>query len=150
MNTYRTGSNTDLIYVGVSAGAIVDEIWPHVVAAMEGLQADDLLFTNTEGRRLNGWAWKQRVRWAETARGRRVHDLRHTAASLWLSSGVPPKTVQAWLGHSSATLTLDTYSHFLPASENRSGLDHMNRVLGDTTGTQEGRRGLGGGERRSS
>ncbi|TDE02420.1 hypothetical protein [Jiangella asiatica] len=34
---------------------------------------------------------------------------------MWLSSGVPPKTVQAWLGHSSATLTLDTYA--LPAVE---------------------------------
>lgn len=99
-----------------------------------GQSADDLLFTNTEGRRLNGWAWKERVHWAELARGRRVHDVRHTAATLWLSRGVPPKTVQAWLGHSSATLTFDMYSHVLPSSENRSGLDHMNKVLGDTEG----------------
>lgn len=122
---------------------IVDVIWPYVASAMEGKAADDLLFTNSNGRRLNGWAWKQRVHWAETARGRRVHDLRHTAATLWLASGVPPKTVQAWLGHSSATLTLDTYSHFLPSSENKSGLDHMNRVLGDAKGTQQGKRGRG-------
>lgn len=129
---------------------LVDEVWSHVAAAMEGKAAGDLLFTNTEGRRLNGWSWKQRVHWAETAQGRRVHDLRHTAATLWLSSGVPPKTVQAWLGHSSATLTLDTYSHFLPSSENRSGLDHMNKVLGDLTGTTQVARGARRGDQRST
>jgi hypothetical protein len=30
--------------------------------------------------------------------GRRIHDLRHTAACLWLSEGVDPVTVQAWVG----------------------------------------------------
>jgi integrase len=44
----------------------------------------------------------------------RVHDLRHTAATLLLSQGVHPKVVQELLGHSSITLTLDTYSHVLP------------------------------------
>lgn len=45
----------------------------------------------------------------------RVHDLRHTAASYLLSLGTHPKVVQELLGHSSVTLTLDTYSHVLPA-----------------------------------
>ena len=44
----------------------------------------------------------------------RVHDLRHTAATLLLGQGVHPKVVQELLGHSSVTLTLDTYSHVLP------------------------------------
>ena len=45
----------------------------------------------------------------------RVHDLRHTAATLLLGRGVHPKLVQEMLGHSSISLTLDTYSHATPA-----------------------------------
>jgi integrase len=41
----------------------------------------------------------------------RVHDLRHTAASLMISSGASIKAVQQSLGHSTAALTLDRYSH---------------------------------------
>lgn len=44
----------------------------------------------------------------------RFHDLRHTHASLLLQAGVNPKVVQERLGHSSVTLTLNTYSHVLP------------------------------------
>jgi integrase len=45
----------------------------------------------------------------------RVHDLRHTVASLLLEAGVHPKVVQELLGHSTIRLTLDTYSHLTPA-----------------------------------
>ena len=45
----------------------------------------------------------------------RVHDLRHTAATLHLVRGENPKVVQELLGHSTVTLTLDTYSHVTPA-----------------------------------
>lgn len=45
----------------------------------------------------------------------RVHDLRHTAATYLLSIGTHPKVVQEMLGHSSITLTMDRYSHVLPA-----------------------------------
>ena len=45
----------------------------------------------------------------------RFHDLRHTAATLALTQGVHPKVVSDMLGHSSVGLTLDTYSHLLPA-----------------------------------
>jgi integrase len=41
----------------------------------------------------------------------RLHDLRHTAATLALAAGVHPKVVQERLGHSSIGVTLDTYSH---------------------------------------
>ncbi len=44
----------------------------------------------------------------------RFHDLRHTAATLLLTKGVHPKIVQEMLGHSSISITLDTYSHVLP------------------------------------
>ena len=45
----------------------------------------------------------------------RVHDLRHTAATLHLARGENPKVVQELLGHSTITLTMDTYSHVTPA-----------------------------------
>jgi integrase len=43
----------------------------------------------------------------------RLHDLRHTAATLALTAGVHPKVVQERLGHANITITLDTYSHVL-------------------------------------
>ena len=45
----------------------------------------------------------------------RVYDVRHIAATYLLSTGTHPKVVQELLGHSTVTLTLDTYSHVLPA-----------------------------------
>jgi integrase len=43
--------------------------------------------------------------------GLRIHDLRHTAASLLVSAGANVKVVQRHLGHSTATQTLDRYAH---------------------------------------
>jgi len=44
----------------------------------------------------------------------RLHDLRHSCATILLAAGEHPKVVQELLGHSSVQLTLDTYSHLLP------------------------------------
>lgn len=57
----------------------------------------------------------------------RFHDLRHTCASLLLTSGAHPKVVQELLGHSSIKVTLDTYSHLMPnmQSEAVNKLDKM-------------------------
>ena len=46
--------------------------------------------------------------------GIRLHDARHTHASLLLKQGVHPKIVQERLGHASIQITLDTYSHVAP------------------------------------
>ncbi|VBB06485.1 phage integrase family [Lucifera butyrica] len=45
------------------------------------------------------------------------HDLRHTHASLLLLDGINPKIVQERLGHASIEMTLDTYSHLLPDTQ---------------------------------
>jgi integrase len=47
----------------------------------------------------------------------RLHDLRHTFATLALSAGVHPKVVSEILGHASIAITLDTYSHAVPAMQ---------------------------------
>ncbi|MGE5696839.1 MAG: tyrosine-type recombinase/integrase [Candidatus Sericytochromatia bacterium] len=46
--------------------------------------------------------------------GVRLHDLRHTCASLAISSGANVKVVQRLLGHKTAVLTLDRYGHLFP------------------------------------
>jgi integrase len=49
----------------------------------------------------------------------RIHDLRHTAVSLWIAAGATPKEVQTWAGHSSITTTYDRYGHLFPGTEQR-------------------------------
>ena len=44
----------------------------------------------------------------------RLHDLRHTHATLMLKAGAHPKVVSERLGHANIGITLDTYSHVLP------------------------------------
>ncbi len=45
----------------------------------------------------------------------RFHDLRHSAASLLLAQGVAPRVVMDVLGHSQISVTMNTYSHVIPA-----------------------------------
>lgn len=47
----------------------------------------------------------------------RFHDIRHTAATLLIGAGVPVKVVSEWLGHANIGITLDTYTHVMPAQE---------------------------------
>ena len=61
-------------------------------------------------------------------KGTRFHD-RHYYASLLIRHGESVKTVQARLGHASATETLDTYSHLWPDSDDRTR-EAVDSVLG--------------------
>jgi len=77
-----------------------------------GKNSDDWLFGAPLGGPLRETNWKRAVGWqeAKVAIGRpelRVHDLRHTAASVWLGSGADPKVVQRVLGHATAAMTMD-------------------------------------------
>ena len=47
--------------------------------------------------------------------GLRLHDLRHTYATMLLAAGVHPRVAQERLGHSSVSMTLGVYSHVLPS-----------------------------------
>jgi integrase len=49
--------------------------------------------------------------------GVRLHDLRHTHASLMLQQGTDIKTISTRLGHSSVAFTMDTYAHLLPGMQ---------------------------------
>ncbi len=60
----------------------------------------------------------------------RFHDLRHCAATHALANGVPVKVVQEMLGHTSAIITQDVYSHLLPHMQD-SAAAVMDAVLGN-------------------
>jgi integrase len=63
----------------------------------------------------------------------RLHDLRHTHATLALSAGIHPKVVQERLGHSSVSVTMDTYSHAIPAMQ-ADAADRIAALVDGTTG----------------
>jgi len=60
----------------------------------------------------------------------RLHDTRHTAASLMLASGVPVKVVAEMLGHASPTITLAVYAHVLPGMASEAGAALSASLLG--------------------
>ncbi len=59
----------------------------------------------------------------------RVHDLRHTAATLMLSRGIPVKVVSEMLGHADVSTTLSIYAHVLPDMQD-SAANEMDNLLG--------------------
>lgn len=63
----------------------------------------------------------------------RLHDLRHSSASLELMSGAHPKVVSDRLGHTSTLMTIDRYTHLVPAIQ-RSAADRLGEMLGETHG----------------
>lgn len=58
----------------------------------------------------------------------RMHELRHTQASLLIGSGRDIKTVQARLGHDDVSVTLNYYGHLLPNND-KEAADFMGAVL---------------------
>ncbi|MYS24683.1 Site-specific recombinase XerD [Streptomyces sp. DvalAA-14] len=72
----------------------------------------------------------------------RVHDLRHTCASLLLAQGVDARTIMETLGHSTITMTLDTYAHVMDSTL-RKAADRMDDALSLDDG-EEGDDGAAG------
>ncbi|MFC1905792.1 tyrosine-type recombinase/integrase [Chloroflexota bacterium] len=58
----------------------------------------------------------------------RLHDARHTHASIMLKQGIHPKIVQERLGHSSIAMTLDTYSHVAPGLQ-QAAAESFDKIL---------------------
>jgi Phage integrase family len=95
------------------------------------------LFDAPEGGPLRESNWKRSVGWSTATataglHGFRVHDLRHTAASIWLGAGADPKVVQRVLGHATAAMTMDLYGHLVD-----DNLWQAAQLVGDISGTSE-------------
>jgi len=94
------------------------------------IKEDDFIFSDLQGKPLLPntvtHAWIKLVR-RTGLKGIRLHDARHTHASLMLKQGVHPKIVQERLGHASIQITLDTYSHVAPGLQEAAaaGFDKM-------------------------
>ena len=97
---------------------LVDSLLPVMEKKTVGKDGGDLVFTTARGAVLR--ARNERRAWFDAAvkeigrEGFTPHDLRHTFASLAIKSGANPKALQAMLGHSSITITMDRYSHLYP------------------------------------
>jgi integrase len=83
----------------------------------KSLTGEDLIYCDLEDHPLLPntvtHAWNKLVR-RTGIRPIRLHDARHSYASLMLKQGTHPKVVQERLGHASIQITLDTYSHVTP------------------------------------
>ena len=121
------GRRTRRVPLGVRVLPIVRDL-------ASGKSPHELLFTSNGGAQLWRTYTLRRLEWSKldeaghdvgTGRGRRLHDLRHTAACLWLARGVDPGTVQAWCGHESIQTT-NLHLHFLGTSADRAGLAKLN------------------------
>jgi integrase len=100
---------------------------------MVAQQPDDLVFAGLEGEPLHPLlfthAFNRRVKESGVPRIR-LHDCRHTAATLMLASGINPKVVAERLGHTSVSITLDLYSHSVPALQREAASKLAAMVLG--------------------
>lgn len=87
-------------------------------------RAARLVFTNTDGKPMHraSWAhiWVPAVEAAGLPKGFGLHGLRHYFATLLIHNGANVKTVQLALGHSSPTITLNTYTHEWPDAVDRT------------------------------
>jgi len=90
------------------------------------LKDDDFVFSTTEGKPLRpntiSRAWKMLAARAGV-KIIRLHDARHTHASLMLKQGIHPKIVQERLGHAGIQITLDIYSHVAPGLQQAAAED---------------------------
>jgi integrase len=99
------------------------------------LSDDDLVFSHYDGKPLLPdsitHAWKSLANRAGS-KDIRLHDARHTHASLMLKQGIHPKIVQERLGHASIKITLDVYSHVTPGIQ-QAAANKFDEIMLPTT-----------------
>ena len=91
---------------------------------------------------INGWrgrVWKRALAKAGLPY-HRIHDLRHTCATLRISKRVNIADVSAQLGHHSVKFTLEQYYHWVPGSAKRE-VDALDSTQPDATYTQPKKEG---------
>lgn len=100
----------------------------------EGYQDSGVVFTREDGSLLRPTMVSRRF---DALRGEaglpriRLHDVRHTWATLALSNGVPMKVVQERLGHASISITMDRYSHVLEGLDRDAAETVTRAIFGD-------------------
>lgn len=100
--------------------AIPRFLMPQIKAQMDGMGDDGWLFRATRGGNVWTNTWRTRI-WNKAVKaagmedaGVTIHSLRHTYASFAIAQGADVKTLQMQLGHSSPSITLNTYTALWP------------------------------------
>jgi len=100
---------------------------------------DDFVFTHPDGGPVHpdrfSKVWDQLVA-EHGARRIRLHDLRHTHASILLKANVPVKVVSERLGHSSPAFTMTVYQHVLPGMQADAAAAFGDAVFGTSDMTR--------------
>jgi integrase len=95
--------------------SLIEELGAHV----HGLGPEDIVWRSPQGGPFRYSNWFKRhfrpaVERAEVPTKTRFHDMRHSYAAMLISQGAHPRAIMERLGHSTVTVTLDTYGHLLP------------------------------------
>ena len=121
------------------AGNLASMLRDYVDGSLSGTGVDRWLFEGENGNPLHQNSVAYWWRSAKREAGQedvRLHDLRHFYASGLIAAGCDVVTVQRALGHSSATITLNTYAHLWPTAEDRTR-NAAAGMLGDVLGSTD-------------
>lgn len=104
--------------------------------ATANVDAEQLVFQSPEGAPVRATLFRRRF-WAPAVSiaelsPLRIHDLRHTAVSLWIADGANPKQIAVMAGHTSVSVVLDRYGHLYPQQDDEL-MDRLERRV--ATGT---------------
>jgi integrase len=138
LSTPKTRRGKRLVALDPATAAALKEHrrhqWQERLAAGSSWQKAGYLFTRDDGEPYHPERVSKLFIQASKRAGLpriRLHDLRHTYATLALGAGVHPKIVSERLGHANIGITLDTYSHCLPVLSEEAACRVAALVLAD-------------------
>jgi len=109
-------------------------------AAGRGYDDHDLVFAREDGSPIHPDVYSQSFRRIVKRLGLpyiRLHDLRHTHATMGLAAGIPVKVISTRLGHATTAFTMDVYMHVVPALEDSAAEQIADLIFGDDDETPE-------------
>ena len=112
--------------------ALRDHLARQMLEIGDGYEDNGLVFASQTGKRMSASNVVNRHFRPLLKRAKlpkvRLHDMRHTCATLLLIKGIHPKDVQELRGHANISITLDTYSHVIPDMGNQT-VDAMEEIF---------------------
>jgi integrase len=127
--------------------------WQQAEREAVGASPPDHLFTDASGEQVHPHSISQtfeRIAARVDVPLIRLHDLRHTHATLLIKEGVPVKVVSERLGHAKAAFTIETYQHVLPGMQADAARTFEQLVLHDVLPAKSTGEGRGKGRKKSA